>query len=29
MAWEVPDYEQLRTTTFILSVLTGGIGGLI
>jgi len=29
MAWEVPDYEQLQTTTFILSVLTGGIGGLI
>jgi hypothetical protein len=29
MAWEVPNYTQIWATTFIVSVLTGGVGGLI
>ena len=29
MAWEVPDYDQIWATTLVVSILTGGIGGLI
>lgn len=28
MVWEVPDYKQKVATTFVVSLLTGGIGGL-
>lgn len=29
MKWEIPDYDKIQTTIFIVSFLTGGIGGVI
>jgi hypothetical protein len=29
LEWEVPDYDNLVGTTFVVSLLTGGIGGLV